>query len=167
MIKKDIIALVYTFLFMFGILSLVEINNFSYFLIMIIMGTIMLNDAFAYYWGMKYGKTKFSTVSPNKSVEGMIGGIVTAFLGMCFFLSIGYTFIDDFIALDLGIFPLLLMVLVTIIFAIMGDLLESKVKRTVGVKDSGTIVYGHGGILDRLDSWILAAIPVYFLLDII
>ena len=83
---------------------------------MIILGTIMLNDAFAYYLGMKYGKTKFSTISPNKSIEGMIGGIVTAFIGMCFFLWIGYNFITDFITLDLAVFPLMLMVLITIVF---------------------------------------------------
>jgi phosphatidate cytidylyltransferase len=61
---------------------------------------------------------------------------------------------------------LFVFLIITFIFAVIGDLVESKLKRITGVKDSGTIIYGHGGILDRIDSWVLASIPVFIMLNI-
>lgn len=120
---------------------------------------IWVNDTFAYLTGMTFGKHKmFERISPKKSWEGFVGGAMFAVIGSYIF----YIFTPDS--------SLLLWVgfaIVVVIFGTLGDLLESLIKRTLKVKDSGTIIPGHGGILDRLDSTILAIPAVVVYLSII
>ncbi len=111
-------------------------------------------DIGAYFAGRRYGKRKLALeVSPGKSVEGAIGGFITAMLAACLLAPWAF---------GVGHFdwlPLLLLCALVIVASIVGDLTESLFKRYRGVKDSGTILPGHGGILDRVDS-LLAAAPV-------
>jgi phosphatidate cytidylyltransferase len=115
---------------------------------------VMAGDTGAYYVGSNFGRRKlYSIVSPNKSIEGAVGGlagsVIGAFIAKATFFP-GLTVFDSLAtALLLGVFGQL------------GDLFESFLKRSFGVKDSGTIFPGHGGVLDRLDS-ILFAAPVAF-----
>jgi len=115
---------------------------------------IWTNDTFAYLVGKSIGKHKlFERISPKKTIEGFIGGILFAVLASYFISKyfIGAsTFIWIVIASIVGV------------FGTIGDLVESKFKRIAGVKDSGKIMPGHGGILDRLDSVIFVA-PIVFL----
>ena len=113
-------------------------------------------DTGAYFVGRKLGRHKLSPrISPNKTVEGLIGGAVTAVL----VAMIG----APLAGATLGQLPAVaLVVLVTVGFSVVGDLYESLLKRHVGAKDSGDLIPGHGGILDRIDS-VLAALPVFAL----
>jgi phosphatidate cytidylyltransferase len=111
-------------------------------------------DSAAYFVGKKWGKTKLAPqVSPGKSIQGVAGALVMGLL-------IG------FIAIWLTEAPLsiwfwcLFISLMIVVFSIVGDLLESMLKRQAGVKDSGRLLPGHGGLLDRIDS-LTAAAPIY------
>ncbi|WP_116788088.1 phosphatidate cytidylyltransferase [Flavobacterium psychrotrophum] len=123
----------------------------------VIIGMFVLiwaNDTFAYIVGKSIGKNKlFERISPKKTIEGFIGGVIFTVAG-AYILGLYYTFLT----------PMQWMAFAAIlsIFGTLGDLVESKLKRAAGVKDSGNIMPGHGGILDRLDS-VLFAIPFLFL----
>ena len=120
---------------------------------------IWINDTFAYICGKSVGKTKlFPSISPKKTIEGFIGGVVFAAIAAIY------------IALNFLPMPILFWVFIAFIvgvFGTIGDLIESKFKRNANVKDSGTIMPGHGGILDRLDSVIFVAPFIFLLLQII
>ena len=119
---------------------------------------ILMNDSFAYLIGKQFGKNKlYPSVSPKKTVEGAIGGLVFGLLAAVLIAQI-----DPLLSL----YQWLLLATVVVITGNLGDLLESKFKRVAGVKDSGAILPGHGGMLDRLDSLIFAA-PFAYLLIII
>jgi phosphatidate cytidylyltransferase len=108
---------------------------------------IWTNDTFAYIVGKSMGKTKlFERISPKKTVEGFFGGVLFSVIAS-YLVSV---FIWIIIAVIVGV------------FGTIGDLIESKFKRIAGVKDSGKIMPGHGGVLDRLDSVIFVA-PIIFL----
>jgi phosphatidate cytidylyltransferase len=130
----------------------------------IIIGLFVLiwtNDTFAYLVGKSIGKHKlFERISPKKTIEGFLGGVVfAAFAG--FLISKLYIQPNpDFSNRSILIWTII--ALIASIFGTIGDLIESKFKRIAGVKDSGAIMPGHGGILDRLDSVIFVA-PVIFL----
>lgn len=113
-------------------------------------------DVGAYFAGRAFGKNKLAVmVSPGKSVEGAVGGICTT-------LAIAWG-VSVYLALSpAGTLQLLLLVLVSTFASILGDLFESMVKREAGVKDSGTLLPGHGGMLDRIDS-VTCALPVFAL----
>lgn len=116
---------------------------------------VWATDTGAYFVGKKWGKYKLAPqVSPNKTIEGFIGGIILAVL-----ISIGYVLIWQ-----AGIkgLELLTLTILTSLFSVVGDLFESMLKRIANVKDSGNLLPGHGGVLDRIDS-LLAAIPVWTL----
>jgi len=114
---------------------------------------VAMTDVGAYAVGKSIGKTPFCETSPNKTMEGVVGGIVVATLsGMFVGLSI----------VDLGIaFIISFMVATSSIF---GDLFESSLKRAADVKDSGDILPGHGGALDRIDGYLFGAIVMLVLL---
>jgi phosphatidate cytidylyltransferase len=109
--------------------------------------TIALTDTGAFFVGKAFGKTKFSDTSPNKTLEGVFGGIIIATI---FGSLVGLYVVDIGIAI--------LVTLVTSISSIFGDLFESYLKREANVKDSGDLLPGHGGILDRIDGYLFGAI---------
>ena len=118
---------------------------------------IWTNDTFAYIVGKSIGKRKlFEKVSPKKTIEGFVGGVVFAVLAS-YIISKYYIEI-----IESNTFIWIITALIVSIFGTIGDLIESKFKRIAGVKDSGRIMPGHGGILDRLDSVIFAT-PIIFL----
>jgi len=130
----------------------------------IIIGLFVLiwtNDTFAYLVGKSMGKHKlFERVSPKKTIEGFLGGVVfAAFAG--FLISKLYIQPNPAFS-SKSILIWMIIALIVSIFGTIGDLIESKFKRISGVKDSGSIMPGHGGILDRLDSVIFVA-PIIFL----
>lgn len=112
-------------------------------------------DSGAYFVGRKFGNKKLApNVSPNKSVEGLYGGILTALV---------IVVVVEVVYLDLTLVQHLLFLIlsvVTVFSSVLGDLFESMLKRRSGIKDSGRILPGHGGVLDRIDS-LLAAAPVF------
>jgi phosphatidate cytidylyltransferase len=119
---------------------------------------IWVNDSFAYLVGTRFGKHRLcERISPKKSWEGFCGGLLGAMITGCVF---------SFFFPQLNLLQWLVFVLITVVFGTFGDLLESLIKRTAGVKDSGNIMPGHGGFLDRLDSVIFAApaVVVFLLL---
>jgi phosphatidate cytidylyltransferase len=118
--------------------------------------SIWINDTMAYIVGSFIGKTPFSSISPKKTWEGTIGG---ALLCVVVIASLGYSLkITSFIHW----YHWAIIALLCAVFGTLGDLLESKLKRMAGVKDSGQIMPGHGGFLDRFDS-LLIATPVVWL----
>ena len=114
---------------------------------------VAMTDVGAYAVGKSIGKTQFCETSPNKTMEGVVGGIVVATLSGMF---VGLTFVDLWIS-----FVISFMVATSSIF---GDLFESSLKRKAGVKDSGDILPGHGGVLDRIDGYLFGAIVMLVLL---
>lgn len=114
---------------------------------------IWLNDSFAYISGALLGKHKLAAkISPKKTWEGAVGGLIFS-LGGAYILSMFFT--------DYSVKEWLGLAVVVVIFGTFGDLLESFLKRRADIKESGSIMPGHGGILDRLDSLLLAAPFVY------
>ena len=124
-------------------------------LVLFIIGSIWINDTMAYIVGSFIGKTPLSKISPKKTWEGTLGGI---FLSILLMGVVGYCFgnfvhdPDDWGA----IFQWMIIAAIASIAGTFGDLLESKLKRMAGVKDSGQIMPGHGGFLDRFDSLLVA-----------
>ncbi len=123
--------------------------------VMYFLALIWIADIAAYFFGMKWGKNKLApTISPGKTIEGMYGALLSAFMmGILLVIFYGYPFLiaANFILLSI----------LTVLVSIYGDLFFSLVKRRSGVKDSGALLPGHGGVLDRIDS-VVAAIPFYY-----
>lgn len=129
---------------------------FAKYLIMGVFIMIWINDSFAYLVGRAFGRTPlFPSVSPKKTIEGTLGGLVAA---MAAGLLLGY------VTPVLEPKQWLAMAAVLVTMGNYGDLIESKFKRSAGVKDSGAILPGHGGMLDRLDSLVFAAPFAYLTL---
>lgn len=133
-------------------------DDFAKFLIMGIFILIWVNDTFAYIVGRLFGRTKlFPRVSPKKTWEGTLGGFV--FTLAAAYLMAKY---EPIVSPE----QWMTLAAVIVIAGSFGDLVESKLKRDAGVKDSGAIMPGHGGMLDRLDSLIFAAPFAYLTLNI-
>lgn len=129
--------------------------------VLLVLFMVMLNDSCAYFTGTFFGRKKlYPTVSPNKSVEGAVGGLVGSVLaaGLAYLTFMSWT---DLVP-SVPLVPLLFLGLVVGVVAELGDLFESLLKRSFGVKDSGTLIPGHGGILDRLDSLLFAFPLTYY-----
>jgi len=122
--------------------------------LILLMLTIIVSDSAQYYCGRAFGRRPLApAISPKKTLEGAIGGIAFGTL----FMTLGARW-------ALPAAPLALMVLVSACITalgIVGDLFESMLKRSAGVKDSSDLIPGHGGLLDRIDSWLFAA-PLYY-----
>jgi len=120
---------------------------------------IWVSDTFAYLVGSNMGKTKlYKKVSPNKTIEGALGGLVAAFIG---------SYIISLYLTEIAALHWVIIAIIVFGFGLLGDLIVSKFKREAGVKDSSNFIPGHGGFLDRLDSIIFAAPFVYVYLHII
>ena len=128
------------------------LDRSAWMLPVVLIASIWINDTMAYIVGSFIGKTPLSPISPKKTWEGTIGGAILAVLIVC---SIG------FYTLHFPIKALLLVSLTASIAGTAGDLFESKLKRLAGVKDSGSIMPGHGGFLDRFDSLLVATSVVW------
>lgn len=133
-----------------------------YFSSFIIIGYFIIqwvSDTGAFLFGISFGKHRlFERISPKKSWEGAIGGIIT---------TIGAAFFTHYLFPQLDLMHWIIISLIISFFGIYGDLIESLFKRSVNVKDSGQILPGHGGVLDRFDSTFIALPMVYFYLQII
>jgi phosphatidate cytidylyltransferase len=124
--------------------------------VLLLIATVAISDSAQYYTGRAFGRTPLSPRSPKKTREGAVGGFVIAplFLGVA-----GWYFIPDFPwywHASLG--------LCIVVAGIIGDLFESMLKRAADMKDSGTLIPGHGGVLDRIDALLFAAPVFYFFL---
>ena len=110
--------------------------------------SIAVSDIFAYEIGKRFGKRKLAkNISPNKTVEGFLGGLIIGSLFMTF------NFVNN---IQEGFFFSFFISLIFISLGVIGDLFMSKIKRSIDVKDSGSIFPGHGGLLDRIDSYIIS-----------
>ncbi len=119
----------------------------------LIIFAVLFTDSFCYFIGCKFGKHKLAPViSPNKTIEGSIGGTVA-----CLIISVVIGTL-----LQITWYHSLILGILMAIFSQLGDLCESMIKRDAGVKDSSNILPGHGGFLDRLDSYILTIPAVYY-----
>ena len=122
-----------------------------------VMGSVWLNDATAYFVGSRFGKHKLAPrISPHKSIEGFWGGLAG---GLCVWIIVALLGVRGIELADA--IPIGLLVGVS---GVIGDLFESRIKRGVGVKDSGNLMPGHGGMLDRSDSMLFAGAVAALLL---
>lgn len=136
--------------------GLVRLHTISPAWLMYLFGLVWGADTGAYFTGRAFGKNKLApAVSPGKTLEGLFGGLLTTaclMIAVAVHIQLSGMRFAAFIGLSL----------LTVLASVLGDLLESMVKRQAGVKDSGTIFPGHGGALDRIDS-LTAAAPVFML----
>ncbi len=126
------------------------------YLVLSVMMLVWIADTGAYFSGKRFGKTKLAPkISPGKSREGVYGGLVLAIIIVSLFTFWHGGGVQDYL-------HIIVISIVTVIFSVIGDLLESMFKRQAGIKDSSNILPGHGGILDRIDS-VTAAGPVFYI----
>ena len=120
-------------------------NSYNPYPILFVFILIWISDTMSYFFGSYFGNTKMRIkVSPNKTWEGFIGGFLSCLIFSIFSFSYIQEIYPFWKTISLGIFiP---------VFGLIGDIYQSKLKRMAGVKDSGSILPGHGGIFDRLDS---------------
>jgi len=120
---------------------------------------IILFDTSSYFFGKFIGKKKIlSTISPNKTYAGLVGGIFTTLI-LTFLLN------NQIKIFNFNNF--LVFTIIIIFFAFLGDILESYFKRKVKIKDSSSLLPGHGGFFDRMDGFIMSAIPLLILVNIL
>ena len=165
--KTFVIAIMGMFLLLFTWYALISIHaieglQFAQqsidgpYIMLFCMMLIWAADTGAYFAGKRFGKNKLAPqISPGKSWEGVYGGSILA-LVVASCCSVFYQLtVEDY-------FNIIIISIVTIAFSVVGDLMESMFKRQAGVKDSGNILPGHGGMLDRIDG-VIAAVPVFFI----
>jgi len=151
--KKLILPFLYPavgFLFMFMLYTTYGIDWIIWLLVI-----VAFTDVGAFFVGKSIGKTPFSPSSPNKTLEGVIGGVFVATIAgsiYAFYMDLDTLFIIIFVSF------------ITAITSIFGDLFESYLKREAGVKDSGDIFPGHGGVLDRLDGYLFGSVIMLIVL---
>jgi phosphatidate cytidylyltransferase len=152
--KQLFLPLMYPMISFLSILSLYISFGVDvlFWLLVVVAGT----DIGAYFIGKSVGSTQFCQTSPNKTLEGVFGGIAAATI-------LGIAFSPDYI----GFFMALIISLIVAIASIFGDLFESYLKREANIKDSGDILPGHGGILDRTDGYLFGGIVMLVLLRFI
>lgn len=158
--NKKYIAVIFYMISGFVFLTLIPMQN-GLFAPEVIVGVFILvwsNDSFAYLIGKNFGKRKLmERISPKKTIEGFLGGLAGAVIaGIIIFKYL------DFYPLWMWI----CMALIASVFGTIGDLIQSKFKRQAGVKDSGILMPGHGGLYDRLDSIIYSSPFIYAFLEV-
>lgn len=131
----------------------VALRQITFLLPLIVVVLIWINDTMAYLVGSFIGKTSLSPISPKKTWEGTIGGIILTMLAGAAYGYWGKS--------PLALEHMIAIAVIVAVFGNLGDLAESKLKRTAGIKDSGNIMPGHGGALDRFDS-LLLVVPAVF-----
>ncbi|RKS84750.1 phosphatidate cytidylyltransferase [Orbus hercynius] len=157
-VVKTLFACVTLLPFVLGMIALRQVNysDNSFqgaFWLLYVLVLVWATDSGAYFAGRALGKHKLAPrVSPGKTIEGLIGGVIAALLISLLVYVSGYFFIS----FD----TLMLSSICAILVSVLGDLTESMFKREANIKDSGHLIPGHGGILDRIDS-LTAAIPVF------
>jgi phosphatidate cytidylyltransferase len=121
---------------------------------LLLLGTIVVSDSMQYYTGRLLGRHPLApAISPKKTIEGAVGGVI---FGTAFMTLVGARVLPFS-----GYGQLITLGLLVVVFGICGDLFESRLKRTAGVKDSSSIIPGHGGVLDRIDALLFAVAPFY------
>lgn len=132
---------------------LVALQYLNPWLVLYIFSLVWVCDTAAYFAGKRFGKHKLAPkLSPGKTWEGVLGAFMAGFL----IIILGYHFLEQ----NHTLFSWVMLGLITITFSIIGDLFESLMKRLHNLKDSGTLLPGHGGVLDRIDS-LTAAVPIF------
>ncbi len=159
---SDICILLFTTLYIsIGILHIRILYNGKLGLAMVIFALIsaFLTDTGAYFTGYFFGKHKLiPEISPKKTVEGAVGGVVVAVLSM-----IVYAWILNEFGIKTNLLNIVITGAITSVISQFGDLSASMIKRELNIKDYGDIMPGHGGVLDRLDSLLFAAPVIYYL----
>ncbi|MHB1680498.1 MAG: phosphatidate cytidylyltransferase [bacterium] len=155
-IYLDLFSIIYAGFFLSFIVKIFNLPQGKLLLLLLFI-IIWASDIFAYYGGRHFGRhLLYPSLSPKKTIEGALCGFAGAIVAALIFkLSAGNNF-EQY-----NIFKYILIAGITVIVGMIGDLAESLIKRIAGKKDSGRIIPGHGGILDRIDSLILAA-PVFY-----
>jgi phosphatidate cytidylyltransferase len=157
--KSGLLIRYVIFSMVFLVLLPIYKGAYNPYLMISILVMIWVNDSFAFLVGKNFGKRKlFVSVSPKKTQEGFLGGLVFALIS-------GYviSLLND----DFSAFHWLSIAFIVSVIGTIGDLVESKFKRQANIKDSGAIMPGHGGMLDRLDSLLFAAPFVYLFINFI
>lgn len=131
---------------------------FPWILPVLLIASIWINDTMAYVVGSFIGKTPLSSISPKKTWEGTVGGAL---------LAVAAVTLTGYYAWGFPVKALLIISLTAAIFGTLGDLFESKLKRLAGVKDSGQIMPGHGGFLDRFDSLLVATTVLWIIIYLV
>jgi phosphatidate cytidylyltransferase len=144
--------------FSLGITSVVFIlKNYSLLFTYLSIISISLSDTLAYEVGRRYGKTKLiEHISPNKTVEGLVAGLATGMFAMI---------LNFYFNTETELLTAFIISLLFIGFGVLGDLFVSKIKRTISIKDSSSLLPGHGGLLDRVDSYLLS-FPILLLFSL-
>ena len=145
------VALLISVRFLYGLDLTDRSHEFGKMLVLILIFSLWVNDTMAYIVGSLMGRTRMSAISPKKTWEGTVGGVVLCVAVMAF--------VGRAIGVDPG--DAIVISSIASITGTCGDLLESKLKRMAGVKDSGRIMPGHGGFLDRFDSLLVASTFVW------
>ena len=144
-----------------GMIVLKFLNPEGYLLLLIVI-LVAVTDIGAYFIGRNFGRIKLAEkLSPNKTWEGVLGGGAVCVLTMILMTGIADLIFPAFSQVDSVL--IVFLTLTTIVLSVVGDLLESMLKRNQGIKDSGDILPGHGGILDRVDG-LLAVVPCFSLI---
>lgn len=150
LVSKEIIAFFSSLMLLGFYVSLSLLHDLSYAFVLYVIGLVALADSGAYFVGRKLGKNKLApSISPGKTIEGAAGGLVIA---MVFAIIVALCLPHDFT--NAQRFAFVLISLIAAMLSIAGDLYESLIKRHAGVKDSGALFPGHGGVLDRIDGLI-------------
>lgn len=162
LIAHSFFGLVYISL-SWGLMMRLRTSETGLFIPIILITSIWINDTMAYIVGSFIGKTPLSKISPKKTWEGTVGGAILSIAVVGFVLApllMGNSAFD--IKTNVASYHWYVIAAIGAIVGTLGDLLESKLKRLAGVKDSGSFMPGHGGFLDRFDSLILATPFVWF-----
>ncbi len=144
---------IYTSMFLYPAFGILELDGGNI-LIIYLFVVVFSGDTFAYFWGKSVGRHRLSPlISPNKTIEGALGGLLGSMISgglfFYFFINADKTWAGILMALGIGV------------FAQLGDIMESILKRTFGVKDSGCLLPGHGGFLDRFDG-VIFSLPAFY-----
>ena len=121
---------------------------------LLLIATIVISDSAQYYTGRAFGRRPLApTISPKKTIEGAVGGVLFGTIFMAFAIQYVFPLTPALVRVMLGA--------VVVMFGIVGDLFESRLKRLADMKDSSNLIPGHGGVLDRIDA-LLFAVPVFY-----